>query len=162
MWNTWHGIGLFIYLNCQWMNCISVGLLYQNIWEDLRLFLRSELNFKTYLPHQAQQKSLPWKVSFPIKPLWDKQRKWGITGVTHHFLSLISGNSPVPAFQLNLEDLIQIPWKGLGPPVWMNTLISQVSSLSCLTLSGQWVVDRAPPPEGRLRMLLWPSKHSTV
>lgn len=146
MWNTWHG----------------VGLLGQNTWEGLGLFLRSELNFKTYLPHQAQRKSLPWKASFPIKPLWDKQRKRGIMGVTNHSLSLISGNSPVPAFQLNMEDLIQIPWKGLGPTVWMNTLISQVSSLSCLTLPGQWAVGRAPPPEGKLRMLLQPSKHSTI
>lgn len=146
MWNTWH----------------RVGLLGQNIWEGLGLFLRSELNFKMYLPHQAQRKSLPWKVSSPIKPLWDKQRKRGIMGVTNHSFSLISGNSPVPAFQLNMEDLIQIPWKGLGPTVWMNILISQVSSLSCLTLPGQWAVDRAPRPEGRLRMLLQPSKHSTI
>ena len=75
---------------------------------------------------------------------------------------LVSGNSPVPACQLNVEDVVQIPRKGLGPTVWMTLLISQLWSHSGLALAGLWAVGRAPAPEGRLSLRLRPSTQSTV
>lgn len=141
MWTMWHGIGLSIYLNCISLDLSELYFGRAVVPKYLgRLEVRSEVNFKMYTPHQAQWKSLPKKVSFPIKSLWDRQRKWDIIGVTSHFLFLIFDTSSVPAFQLTMEDLIQIPWKGLGPTVWMNILISQVCRVSSSTVqvSEQW------------------------
>lgn len=88
-------LGLFIYFNFQWINCISVWLLYQNIWEDLGLFLKSKLSLKCFCHTKLREKVCPGKLYF-----LSSHFKTNKGNEVLQELPFTSSNWPVPAFQL--------------------------------------------------------------